>query len=146
MDRKQTTIRKSSMHQQFVWRCRLDLFSCLLNGDLWKLISGERREAGRLSHQREEDWKEVSAEDRYDAHEILDRQAPTGGIRTDLAEHIHTHVHPSRTNLAYITLRDKVMNIPKCRCKRSLQANLGFHSATVSHPPPPRHFSPSSPH
>src|ERR1700750_3306040 len=47
MNRKQTTIRKSSMHQQFVWRCRLDLFSCLLNGDLWKLIGGERREAGR---------------------------------------------------------------------------------------------------
>src|SRR5580693_8885763 len=39
MDRKQTTIRKSSMHQQFVWRCRLDLFSRLLNGDLWKLIA-----------------------------------------------------------------------------------------------------------
>src|SRR2546425_2696968 len=131
MDRKQTTIHKSSMHQQFVWRCRLDLFSRLLNGDLWKLISGERREARRLSHHCEEDWKEVSAEDRYDAHEILDRQAPTDGIRTDIAEHIHTHVHPSRTNLAYITLRDKVMNIPKCRCKRSLQANLGFHSGSI---------------
>ena len=73
----------------------------------------------------------MSAEDRYDAHEVLDRQAPTDGIRTDLAEHIHTHVHPSRTNLAYITLRDKVMNIPKCRCKLSLQANLGFHSGSI---------------
>src|ERR1700686_795495 len=134
MDGKQTTIRKSSMHQQFVWRCRLDLFSGLLNGDLWKLIGRERREAGRLSHQWEEDWKEVAAEDRYDAHEILDRQTPTGGIRTDLAEHIHTHVHPSRTNLAYITLRDKVMNIPKCRLKRSLQANLGFHSGSICEP------------
>src|ERR1700688_3684062 len=49
MDRKQTAIRKSSMHQQFVWRCRLDLFSRLLDGDLWKLIGGERREARRLS-------------------------------------------------------------------------------------------------
>src|SRR5580693_3966819 len=76
----------------------------------------------------------MSAEDRYDAHEILDRQAPTDGIRTDLAEHIHTHVHPSRTNLAYITLRDKVMNIPKSRCKRSLQANLGFHSGSICEP------------
>src|SRR5258707_10112054 len=44
MDRKQTTIRKSSMHQQFVWRCRLDLFSCLLNGDLWKLGSAQEFE------------------------------------------------------------------------------------------------------
>src|SRR6266851_3943359 len=131
MDRKQTTIRKSSMHQQFVWRCRLDLFSRLLNGDLWKLVSGERREARRLSHHREEDWKEVSAEDRYDAHEVLDRQTPTDGIRTDLAERIHTHVQPSRTHLAYIPLRDKVMNIPKCRCKLSLQANLGFHSGSI---------------
>src|SRR3984957_4146444 len=112
MDRKQATIRKSSVHQQFVWRCRLDLFSCLLNGDLWKLIGRERREAGRLSHHCEEDWKEVSPEDRYDAHEILDRQAPADCIRTDLAEHIHTHVHPGRTNLAHITLRDKVVNIP----------------------------------
>src|SRR5260370_22911100 len=50
MDRKQTTIRKGSMHQQFVWRCCLDPFSRLLDGDLWKLIGRERREARRLSH------------------------------------------------------------------------------------------------
>src|ERR1700676_4381459 len=99
MDRKQTTIRKSSMHQQFVWRCRLDLFSCLLNGDLWKLIGRERREARRLSHPREEDWKEVSAEDRYDAHEILDRQAPTAGIRPDSAKHIPTKCHRAKRHL-----------------------------------------------
>src|ERR1700681_3617192 len=115
MDRKQTTIRKSSMHQQFVWRCRLDLFSCLLNGDLWKLIGRERREAGRLSYYREEHRKEMAPKNRDDAHEILDRQAPTGGIRTDLAEQIHAHVHPSRTNLAYITPRDEVMDISKSR-------------------------------
>src|SRR5580693_6531477 len=86
MDRKQTTIRKSSMHQQFVWRCRLDLFSRLRNGDLWKLIGGERREAGRLSYYREEHRKEMAPKNRDDAHEVLDRQAPTDGIRTDLAE------------------------------------------------------------
>src|SRR5258707_8350307 len=63
MDRKKTTIRKSSMHQQFVWRCRLDLFSCLLNGDFWKLIGCERGEARRLSHHLEEDWKDMSDKD-----------------------------------------------------------------------------------
>ena len=47
----------------------------------------------------------------------------------------HTHVHPSRTNLAYITLRDKGRaRIPKCRCKLSLQANLGFHSGSICEP------------
>src|SRR6266436_3344567 len=72
MDRKQTTICKSSMHQQLVRRCRLDLLSRLLDGDLWKLVCGERREAGRLSDHREEHRKEMAPKNRHDAHEILD--------------------------------------------------------------------------
>src|ERR1700730_8392820 len=131
MDRKQTTIRKSSMHQQLVWRCRPDLFSRLLNGDLWKLISGERREAGRLSHYREEHRKEMAPKNRDDAHEVLDWQAPAHRVCTDFSEQIHTDVHAGRAHLADKALSDEVMDRSKSRCKLSLQANLGFHSGSI---------------
>src|ERR1700722_17869523 len=76
----------------------------------------------------------MAPKNRDDAHEVLDWQAPTDDIRADLAEHIHTHVHPSRTNLAYVTLRNQVMNISNCRGELPLQANLGFHSRSISEP------------
>src|ERR1700736_2417968 len=134
MDRKQTTISKSSMHQQFVWRCRLDLFSRLLNGDLWKLIGRERREAGRLSHYREEHRKEMAPKNRDDAHEILDWQAPARRVCTDFSEQIHTDVHAGRAHLADKALSDEVMDISKSRGELPLQTNLGFYSSSISEP------------
>src|SRR5258707_9216312 len=100
MDRKQTTICKSSMHQQLVRRCRLDLLSRLLDGDLWKLVCGERREAGRLSDHREEHRKEMAPKNRHDAHEILDWQAPAHRVCADFSEQIHPDVHACRSRLA----------------------------------------------